>query len=237
MPREIVLDTETTGLDPRQGHRVIEIACLELEDFLPTGRHFHCYIDPQRDIDPEAQRVHGLSRDFLTDKPPFAHESVAAAFLDFIASAPLIAHNASFDRGFINHELTRAGHPTVADERWVDTLALAQSRYPGMHNSLDALCKRFKISLAEREKHGALIDTQLLAAVYLELRGGRERRLDLTPEALTIGVAQAVAQATYAARPRSLADRLTQEERAAHEAFVASEIKGGGMWSRLDGRS
>jgi DNA polymerase-3 subunit epsilon len=234
MPREIVLDTETTGLDPKRGHRVVEIACVELEDFLPTGRHFHCYVDPQRDIDPEAGRVHGLSRDFLSDKPTFAHATVGEAFLAFVAGDALIAHNAAFDRAFINHELGLAGRPVLPEERWVDTLGLAQKRFPGMYNSLDALCKRFKISLAEREKHGALIDAKLLASVYLELRGGRERRLDLAQSASN-GVAQVIAQATYGARPRALPSRLTDAERAAHQAFVRGELKGSSLWARFEG--
>ena len=233
MTREIVLDTETTGLDPRDGHRVIEIACVELRDYLPTGRHFHCYINPERDIDPDAERVHGLSRAFLSDKPVFADTEIALALLDFLGDAELIAHNAAFDRGFLNHELGRAGLPIVAEPRWIDSLALAQSRFPGMYNSLDALCKRFKISLAEREKHGALIDAQLLAGVYLELRGGRETTLDLR-QAAAMGTAQIIAQVVHGARPRPLAARLTVAERAAHEAFVALELKGDIVWLSLD---
>ena len=233
MAREIVLDTETTGLDPRQGHRLIEVACVELKDFLPTGRNFHVFIDPERDIDPDAERVHGISRAHLAGKPVFAHESVAHAFLEFVADAALIAHNAAFDRGFLNHELDRAGHPVLPESRWIDTLGLAQKRFPGMHNSLDALCKRFRISLAEREKHGALIDAMLLAEVYLELRGGREARLDLT-DAIVNGVAQAVAQARHGPRPRPLAPRITEAEAEAHRAFVLNELKGA-VWLRVEG--
>jgi DNA polymerase-3 subunit epsilon len=139
MTREIVLDTETTGLDPKAGHRVIEIACVELRDYLPTGNHFHCYINPERDIDPDAERVHGLSRAFLSDKPVFAAAEVAHALLEFLGDAQLIAHNAGFDRDFLNHELRLAGLPVMPEPRWIDSLALAQSRYPGMYNSLDAL--------------------------------------------------------------------------------------------------
>ena len=204
MAREIVLDTETTGLDPKQGHRLVEIACVELEDFLPTGRHFHCYIDPERDMPPEAEKVHGLSRTFLKGKPKFADREVAEAFLDFVGDAPLIAHNAGFDRGFVNFELERCGRAIIPEGRWIDTLALAQKRFPGMYNSLDALCKRFNISLAEREKHGALIDAKLLASVYLELQGGRERRLRADapwPGAVEDAVAQAPA-ATVRVRVR-----------------------------------
>jgi DNA polymerase-3 subunit epsilon len=232
MAREIVLDTETTGLDPRDGHRVIEIACVELRDYLPTGAHFHCYINPERDIDPDAERVHGLSRTFLSDKPVFADAEIALALLDFVGDAPLIAHNAGFDRDFLNHELAMAGLPVMAAPRWIDSLALAQSRYPGMYNSLDALCKRFNISLAERDKHGALIDAQLLAGVYLELRGGREIRLDLRQVAVQ-GASEVIAQVAHGPRPRPLASRLTAAELAAHQAFVAEELKGDAVWLSL----
>lgn len=238
MAREIVLDTETTGLDPREGHRVIEIACVELRDYLPTGERFHCYINPERDIDPDAERVHGLSRAFLSDKPVFADADIALALLDFVGDAAIIAHNAGFDRDFLNYELRSAGLPIVAESRWIDSLALAQSRFPGAYNSLDALCKRFNISLAEREKHGALIDAQLLAGVYLELRGGREISLDLQQVAAgggAWGAAQIIAQVAHGPRPRPLVTRLTPSEIAAHEAFVAQELKGDILWLSLPG--
>src|ERR1035437_4111221 len=135
MAREIVLDTETTGFDPKQGHRLVEIACVELEDFLPTGRHFHCYIDPERDMPPEDEKVHGLSAPFLKGKPKFAEAVICEAMLEFIGDSPLIAHNAGFDRAFINWELEKAGRAPLPEPRWVDTLALAQKRFPGMHNS------------------------------------------------------------------------------------------------------
>ena len=232
MAREIVLDTETTGFDPKQGHRLVEIACVELEDFLPTGRHFHCYIDPERDMPPEAEKVHGLSASFLKGKPKFAEAVICEAMLEFIGDSPLIAHNAGFDRAFINWELERAGRAALPEPRWVDTLALAQKRFPGMHNSLDALCKRFNISLADREKHGALIDTRLLAGVYLELRGGRERKLELTPQALRVAVAVAKTTA-YGARPRPLAPRSTEAERAAHAEFVRANLKDKAVWLKI----
>src|ERR1700761_873453 len=230
MAREIVLDTETTGLEPTQGHRLVEIACVELMDFLPTGRHFHCYIDPERDMPPEAEKEHGLSAAFLKGKPKFAHPEVAKAFLEFVGpDAKLIAHNAQFDRNFINFELKKAGHPILPDERWIDTLAMAQKRFPGMYNSLDALCKRFNISLAEREKHGALIDTKLLASVYLELQGGRERRLELTPTRQKTPVAQATLTA-YGPRPRPLAPRSTPAERDRHLDWVRATLKDKAIW-------
>jgi DNA polymerase-3 subunit epsilon len=222
MAREIVLDTETTGLSPSLGHRVIEIACVEIDDFIPTGRNFHAYVHPGRDIDPEAERVHGISLAFLKGKPRFADPEVAEALEVFVGDARLVAHNAGFDREFVNHELSLAGRAIFPEDRWVDTYSLAQQRFPGMHNSLDALCKRLRISLSEREKHGALIDAKLLAHVYLELRGGRERTLDLSgAEAMAL----AGGRRDYGPRPRALASRLTEAERAAHEAFIRSELK------------
>ncbi len=229
MAREIVLDTETTGLSPQQGHRLIEIGCIELEDMIPTGRHFHSFVHPDRDIEPEAEKVHGISIAFLHDKPRFHETHVCDAFLEFIGDAPLIAHNAKFDRGFVDHELGLAKRAITGPDRWIDTLGLAQKKFPGMYNSLDALCKRFKISLEGREKHGALIDAHLLAAVYLELRGGRERGLDLTPQVL--GTAVTVArQASYGARPRPLEPRSTDAEREAHAAFVKIFLKDKAVW-------
>jgi DNA polymerase-3 subunit epsilon len=234
MAREIVLDTETTGLDPKSGHRVIEIACVEVEDLLPTGRTFHRYINPQRDIDPEAEKVHGISRAMLADKFCFEHPEICDQFLDFIGDAKLVAHTAAFDRGFVNAELERAGRAVLPDQRWTCTYVLAQSKFPGMYNSLDALCKRFKISLAEREKHGALIDTRLLAMVYLELQGGKERGLDLTPlKVAAVQTAAEIAAGGYGPRPRPLAPRSTDEERAAHAAFVAKALKDKAVWLKL----
>jgi DNA polymerase-3 subunit epsilon len=230
MAREIVLDTETTGLDPRTGHRLVEIACVELQDLLPTGRSFHRYIHPERDIDPEAERVHGLSLAFLSDKPRFHEPDVCEALLEFIGDAAVVAHNAPFDRGFVNHELERAGRIGLPEPRWVDTLPMAQKRFPGAHNSLDALCKRFKISLAEREKHGALIDAQLLAAVYLELNGGRERGLDLTIASSGRAPVMAMGEIRYGPRPRPLAPRSTDDERAAHLAFVRDKLTDKAVW-------
>ena len=232
MAREIVLDTETTGLDPRQGHRVIEIACVEIVDLMPTGRFFHRHMNPERDIDPDAERVHGLSRAFLEDKPLFGE--VVGDFLEFVGDAPLIAHNAGFDRGFVNPALARLNLTSLPETRWIDTLSLAQKRFPGMYNSLDALCKRFKISLAEREKHGALVDTRLLALVYLELNGGREARLDLNREGSRKQDEVAV-RVAHGPRPRPLSPRLTPAELAAHEAFIAKELKGSALWLGAEG--
>jgi DNA polymerase-3 subunit epsilon len=229
MAREIVLDTETTGLDPREGHRLIEVAAVELSDLMPTGRHFHCYINPERDIDPDAQRIHGLSRDVLSDKPVFAAPLVAEALLSFIGDAPIVAHNAAFDRGFLNHELGRAGLEALPEPRWIDSLAIAQKSFPGAYNSLDALCKRFKISLVERDKHGALIDAKLLAGVYLELRGGREAKLDLSLMVVQKD-GDTGARVSHGVRSRPLTPRLSEAELAAHAAFVAGELKGKSLW-------
>lgn len=232
MTRAIVLDTETTGLDPKTGHRLVELACVEVHDFIPTGRTFHRYIHPERDIDPDAERVHGISLAMLEGKPRFHEADVCEAFLEFVGDAPLVAHNAPFDRGFINAELARCDRDLLHEPRWIDTLKLAQSRFPGMYNSLDALCKRFKISLAERDKHGALIDAKLLAAVYLELQGGKERSLELTTTIAARATIAAV-QAAYGARPRPLMSLITDEERTAHEAFVRDVLKDKAVWLKV----
>ena len=230
MPREVVLDTETTGLDPESGHRLIEIACVELDDFIPTGRSFHRLIDPEREVDVEAERVHGLSLAKLSGKPKFSDIEVVEELLAFVGEATIIAHNAAFDRGFLNAELARAGRVGLAEDRWVDTLGLAQKRFPGMYNSLDALCRRFRISLAEREKHSALVDAKLLASVYLELQGGRERGLDLGEAAGRRPLIEAAARAAYGPRPRPLAPRATEGERATHAAFIRRVLKGDALW-------
>ena len=234
MAREIILDTETTGLDPRD-HRVIEIACVEVEDFIPTGRTFHRYVNPDRLIEADAERVHGISNEFVASKPRFADPEICDDFLQFVGDAVIVAHNAAFDRGFVSAELARAGRAgAVPDSRWVCTYKLAQKRFPGMYNSLDALCKRYRISLSEREKHGALIDARLLAAVYLELQGGRERALNFSVETEISAVATTVSRKEYGPRPRALAPLSTADERAAHAAFVAKVLKDASLWGQLD---
>jgi DNA polymerase III subunit epsilon len=177
MSRSILFDTETTGLDPLTGDRVIEVAALELLRDLPTGRQFHVLIDPGRDIPEEATRVHGLTRADLAGKPRFA--DIADEILAFFGEEPLVAHNAAFDFGFLNAELTRIGRPSLAQSRMVCTLVMAKTRFPGLPNSLDALCRRFNIDLSERTTHNALLDCRLLADVYIELTGGRQRGLSL----------------------------------------------------------
>ena len=233
MAREIVLDTETTGFEPHLGHRLVELACLEIEDYLPTGRSFHVYIDPERDMPPEAEKVHGLSAAFLAGKPKFRDKEIHADFLTFVGDAPIIAHNATFDRTFVNYELEVLGVPGIPEERWIDTLALARKRFPGMHNSLDALCKRFKISLSEREKHGALIDARLLAAVYLELKGGRALTLELTTREMAAQAIAVARAAVYGARPRPLPFRSTEAERELHAQFVREVMKTDELWSKF----
>ena len=228
MAREIVLDTETTGFDPRTGDRLIEVGCIELVDLLPTGRTFHRFVNPERLIPPDAIRVHGITDEKVRDAPKF-HE-VVDDLMDFIGDAQMIAHNAAFDRNFIDFEYNRCGRAITGEARWIDTLQLAQKRFPGMPNSLDALCKRFKISLVERTLHGALIDARLLAEVYLELKGGKERVLDLT-SARPGSAGAAVVAATHAARPRPLAPRSTPEERAAHLAFLKANLKDNSLWA------
>ncbi|WP_134680943.1 DNA polymerase III subunit epsilon [Paracoccus ravus] len=220
--REIVLDTETTGFDPATGDRIVEIGAVELMNHLPTGRTFHVYINPERPMPQEAFEVHGLGDDFLRDKPKFAQ--VAGDFVEFIgADAKLVIHNAQFDMKFLNAELTRHGYPAMPYSRAVDTLELARRKFPGAQNSLDALCRRFRIDNSNRTLHGALLDSELLAEVYLALRGGRQPGLVLE-SGITIGSgpgAQAGAATPRGPRPRPLAPRLTAAEAAAHQAFVA----------------
>ncbi len=211
MTREIVLDTETTGLDPTVGHRIIEIACVELLHHVPTGRDFHRYVNPGRDIPDDAHAVHGLTEEFLAAHPPF--EAIVDEFLAFIGSDPLVIHNAEFDLAFLNAELDRIGRPTLTPTH-VDTLVMARQRYPGAPASLDALCRRFEIDNSERVSHGARIDCGLLAAVYLELIGGRQPGLDFTAPEAGVVTAMRIARPP---RPHS----PSVEELAAHEAMLA----------------
>lgn len=229
MAREIVLDTETTGFDPKTGDRLIEVGCIEIEDLLPTGRTFHTLVYPERLIPPDAIRVHGITDDKVRDAPKF--RDVVGDLMAFIGDAPVIAHNAAFDRSFIDHECGLCGHELIEETRWIDTLKLAQGRFPGMANSLDALCKRFKISLVERTLHGALIDARLLAEVYLELKGGKERRLDLSTVRAAGPQTAATPTAGYGPRPRPLAPRSTEAERAAHLAFLREILKDRSLWA------
>jgi len=210
--REIVLDTETTGLDPKSGHRVVEIGCVELVNHVPTGATFQTYIDPERDMPAEAFAVHGLSREFLAQQPVFAH--VAGGFQAFVADDPLVIHNAAFDLGFLNAELERLGQAVLPRERAIDTVALARRKYPGAQASLDALCRRFEIDLSARDLHGALLDAQLLARVYLELIGGRQPGLELAATA----AAAATVDTREARPPRPHAPSAAEAD--AHVALV-----------------
>jgi DNA polymerase-3 subunit epsilon len=217
--REIVLDTETTGLDPYQGHRLVEIGCVELVNRIPSGQTFHRYLNPERDVPAEAFAIHGISAEFLKDKPRFAE--VAGEFVAFIADAPLVIHNAAFDIGFINAELERAGFPVLPRDRLVDTLLLARRKHSGGSNRLDDLCVRYGIDNSRRTKHGALLDAEILAEVYLELIEARQAQLGLAERGASARTAR---QSTTVIRPRPLPlqPRITAQEREAHRQFVAS---------------
>jgi len=215
--REIVLDTETTGLDPGAGHRIVEIGCVELFHRLPSGRQFRTYLNPERDMPEEARAIHGLTDEFLAGQPLF--EAVVDEFLEFIGDAPLVIHNAQFDLKFLNAELGKLGKPGIEPARAIDTVAMARRRFPGAQASLDALCRRFEIDNSSRDLHGALLDCQLLAEVYLELSGGRQPGFDLDP-------ARGAAAAGPTAPPRTQRPARphapTAEELTAHEALVDS---------------
>ncbi len=220
--REIVLDTETTGFEPSEGHRIVEIGALELFNHLPTGRTYHLYLNPQRMMPKEAFEVHGLGDDFLRDKPLFA--DCATAFLAFIGDAKLVIHNAAFDMKFLNAELAKAGHPSLPYSRATDTVAMARAKYPGSPASLDALCRRFGVDNSRREKHGALLDSEILAEVYLELIGGRQPDLVLPGAVAQTRSKDAAGAAPDDWRPRPrpepLPSRLTDADLAAHQDFV-----------------
>jgi DNA polymerase-3 subunit epsilon len=215
MLREIVFDTETTGLEPAEGHRIVELAALELVDHLPTGRTFQSYLDPECDVPEAARRVHGLTREFLAGFPTFAE--AVDDFLAFLGDSALVAHNAAFDLKFLNAELARIGRAALPADRMVDTLALAQRRYPGQPASLDALCRRFAVDASARTLHGGLVDCQLLAEVYLHLLGGRQADLGLLPTgAAMAGPVPAAIAAVRPPRPHA----ASAEELAAHAAFL-----------------
>ncbi len=216
--REIVLDTETTGLDPGSGHRVVEIGCVELVNHMPTGKEFHKYIDPERDMPQEAFAVHGLSSDFLRGKPKFAE--IADEFVEFIKDARLVIHNAEFDLRFLNAEFERLKLPRLDSSVAIDTVAMARRKFPGAQASLDALCRRFEIDLSVRDKHGALLDSQLLAEVYLELIGGRQPDLELVAERERDSAGVTVQRERREPRRDLPGARPSREEEAAHAAFL-----------------
>src|SRR6202163_259217 len=217
--REIVLDTETTGLDPLRGDRLVEIGCIEIYNRMPTGQTFHRYINPERDMPAEAFAVHGLSAEFLSTKPLFTE--VVEEFLEFIADAPLVIHNASFDISFINAELDRIKRQPIARDRLVDTLLLARRKHPGVSNRLDDLCSRYSIDNSRRTKHGALLDAELLAEVYIDLIGARQSQLILAAESHDIRVG-GFGDMPRRQREIPLAPRVTEENLVAHRAFVAT---------------
>ncbi len=217
MIREIVLDTETTGLSHAEGDRLVEIGCVELLNHIPSGKNFHVYINPQRSMPQEAFRVHGLSEEFLSDKPLF--KSLAEEFRTFIDDARLIIHNAPFDMGFLNAELGWAGLPTL-DNEVIDTVMLARKKHPGARVSLDALCKHYGIDNSRRTLHGALLDSEILAEVYLELIGGKQVSLALMAEVESDGSDALATRIAALPRPMALPSRVTAAEAAAHEAFV-----------------
>jgi DNA polymerase-3 subunit epsilon len=229
--REIVLDTETTGLETSQGHRVIEIGCLELHNRTPTGARYHTYLNPQRDVPEEAQRVSNLSTEFLRDKPLFA--DVVDEFLAFIGDSPLVIHNAEFDLKFLNMELSKADRPVLQGGRAVDTVLMARRKFPGSPASLDALCRRFNISLDERKSkgHGAMLDVELLAQVYLELLGGKQPGLELLSKTSAPAALKRLRKAAQT-RPMPLAPRLSDEERARHDAMV-ERLGANAIWKKI----
>jgi DNA polymerase-3 subunit epsilon len=227
MLRELILDTETTGLDPKDNHRIIELACVELINYIPTGTSWHWYFNPERDVPKAATDVHGLTAALLAGKPLFG--AAAQEILDVLGDARLIIHNAAFDIGFLNHEFARLGHPPISMSRVTDTLALARRKHPGSPNNLDALCRRYGIDNSTRTKHGALLDSELLAEVYLRLIGAEQAGLDLAAKAVSAktGVAAAVEIRTVPLPPR-----LTPDEMAAHTAFVAA-LGPNAIWRRF----
>ena len=226
--REIILDTETTGLDPAQGHRIVEIGAIELVNHIPSGRRYHVYIDPARDMPAEAEAIHGLGTAFLKGKPLFA--AIVDELLEFIDDAPLVMHNASFDLGFLNWELSAVKRALLPPERIVDTLMLARKRHPMGPNSLDALCKRYGIDNSRRDKHGALLDAELLAEVYIELTGGRQTALTLATAA-SIARQDAARRGVTLVRQRPLLSRVSDAERDAHARLIA-EIGAKAIWLR-----
>lgn len=215
--RELILDTETTGLDPASGDRIVEIGCVEVINSISTGRTFHVYLDPERDMPEEAFRVHGLSRDFLADKPKFA--DVSSDFIAFVGDAQLVIHNAEFDMKFINAELKRCGMSPLGMDRVVDTLSIARRKHPGASNSLDALCSRYKIDNTRRTKHGALLDAEILAEVYAELTGGRQKVFELASNVIKKTEVIEFDTASMS-RPTLIGILLQPDEAEAHSALI-----------------
>jgi DNA polymerase-3 subunit epsilon len=227
--REIVFDTETTGLDPAGGDRIVEIGCIEMINRAETGRHFHAYFNPERTMPAGAEAVHGLSDIFLSDKPRFSER--VAELLDFIEDSPLVAHNAGFDFGFLNAELGLCGHPVICMSRMVDTLTLARSKHPGAKHSLDALCTRFGVDRSRRTKHGALLDAQLLAQVYVELTGGRQIGLGLVEETVGVEIVDVPGTVTIRQQRAPRPHQPAIEELERHRAFISKLVEP--IWARF----
>ena len=227
--REIVFDTETTGLNPAGGDRMVEIGCVEIFNRVETGRHFHAYFNPERPMPSEAEAVHGLTSIFLSNKPRFGER--AGELIEFLEDSPLVAHNASFDFGFLNHELGHCGRPPVCNSRMVDTMVLARSRHPGAKHSLDALCTRFGVDRSHRVKHGALLDAQLLAQVYVELTGGRQIGLGLIAETGEVDVAIGGGAVTVREPRIPRVHHAAPEELERHRAFIAKLVNP--LWARF----
>lgn len=228
--REIILDTETTGLSPHDGHRIVEIGCIEIINRMPTGNVFHVYINPERDMPPEAERVHGLSSIFLKDKPVFAQ--IADELMAFVANDPLVIHNAPFDLLFLDEELKKCQRPLLSQRHVVDTLLLARRKHPGQSNTLDALCARYSIDLSKRTKHGALLDCELLAQVYIELLGEKQAHLELKTTAQE--TQNMTVEARLQGREAPLHSRVGEKERAAHAALLKT-FKAEPLWNNYKG--
>ena len=216
--RAIVLDTETTGFKPEEGHRIVEVGCVEIVNYIPTGRTFHHYVNPERSMPADAQRIHGLSTEFLAKHLPFA--AIATEFCEFIANDPLVIHNADFDIKFLNAEFQRLSLPAISKQRVICTYVMAKRKYPGAQSSLDALCKRFEIDNSKREKHGALVDSELLAEVYLQMMGGRQVGLDLTMinQTPVSTFNDVLERSRHYRAPRNY--RLSDDERTAHQQLL-----------------
>ncbi len=229
--REVVLDTETTGLDPLAGHRLVEVGAVELSNHVPTGRTYHQYINPDRSMPKEALKIHGLSDEFLSDKPKFA--DIADDFLEFLGGGKLVIHNAAFDLSFINAELGWIGRPQLSENLVIDTVAIARNKFPGSPASLDALSRRFGIDTADRVRHGALLDSEILAAVYLELVGGRQPNFAFTATHSVSGTNVSGESWRPGPRGKELPPRITDAEAKAHAEFVAS-LGEGALWRKYD---
>lgn len=230
--REITFDTETTGLEPKQGHRIVEIGCIELIDRVRTGKFFHSYVNPERDVPQRVVNIHGITEEFLADKPLF--RKIAPKFIEFLGDSPLVIHNASFDMKFINFELERASLPEISNKRAIDTLVMARTKFPGTKVSLDALCERFGINLSKREKHGALLDAELLAEVYIWLTGGKQGSMfgeESSDNKKNTSSLPSIKNESGIIQLREF--HLSTQEVEEHKEFVAKKIKNA-MWEKCE---